>query len=149
MKIIKLTKNQFAQVDDSDFKELNKHKWYCTSAGYAVREVKGKTLLMHRVLLDAQKPFDVDHIDGNPLNNQRENIRIVTHAQNTQQRVHLNKNNSSGVTGICWWKRDGKWRARIYVNGKEIHLGLFAKKEDAITARKDAEKKYYLINKAV
>ena len=143
MKTIKLTRDKFAIVDDCDFEAINKMKWYCTNAGYAVHDVGSRTILMHRLVLDAPEGFEVDHIDGNPLNNSRNNLRLATHQENIRHRVNVNKNNSSGVNGVSWFKRDKKWRARIFVDGKEIHLGLFNSKAEAIIKRNKASEKYY------
>jgi hypothetical protein len=85
----------------------------------------------------------VDHIDGNPANNRIENLRLATRSENGQNRQHLSKRNSSGVTGVYWYIRDQKWQARIKVNDRSIHLGLFTNKQDAIAARRIAEAKHF------
>ena len=81
---------------------------------------------------------DVDHEDGNGLNNRWSNLRAVTFAEN-QKNKRLPANNVSGTVGVSWHKRDSNWDARIVVNGKYKHLGYFDNKEDAIAARKKAE----------
>ena len=83
----------------------------------------------------------IDHIDHNRLNNQISNLRAVSHAENLRNKS-LYANSSSGVTGVGWHKRSRKWRARIMVNRKLIHLGLFDNFENAVAARKSAEKKF-------
>ena len=147
MKKIELTKGKFALVDNSDFENLNQYNWYCLSTGYAMREYRknGKKIrvLLHRYLLNAKKPYVVDHIDGNPLNNQRSNLRICSVAENIRHRVKLNKNNISGIVGINWNKRDKIWRARIMFNRKEIFLGNFHNIQGAFLARKWGEKLYF------
>ena len=55
----------------------------------------------------------------------------------------LQSNNTSGIAGVGWHKSSNKWMAYIAINKKQIHLGLFSKKEDAIKARKEAEEKYF------
>lgn len=143
MKKLKLTQNKYALVDDKDFKYLSQFKWHIISKRYIARSYLGKEILLHRDLLNPSKEFEIDHIDGNPLNNQRNNLRLANHAENIRNRTRVNKNNSSGITGVCWFKRDKKWRARLMINGKEIHLGLFSKKEDAIKKREQAAKQYF------
>jgi hypothetical protein len=69
-------------------------------------------------------PPMLDHIDGNPVNNRIENLRIATATQN-QQNKGMQKNNTSGIKGISFFKPSRKWRAQIKVNGKNIYLGLF------------------------
>jgi hypothetical protein len=83
----------------------------------------------------------IDHIDQDSTNNRLRNLRDVTGSENSKNKKAY-KNNSSGVAGIHFRNDRQKWRARIKVNGKLIHLGLFELKDDAITARKNAEVKY-------
>jgi len=88
------------------------------------------------------KEKQVDHIDGNPLNNKIDNLRLVTNNQN-QFNKSFKKNNTSGVVGVCWHKSNKKWRARIYHKNKEISLGYFDDIEEAKAVRVVAEKKYF------
>lgn len=83
-----------------------------------------------------------DHIDRNPLNNRRNNFRICSNSQNAQNRSK-GKNNTSGVTGVCWNKTHQLWVVRVSSNGKQICIGYFLNKEDAIKARLLAEVEYY------
>lgn len=85
----------------------------------------------------------VDHIDGDKSNNKIKNLRLASSSQNQMHRVNLASNNTSGVTGVFWYKTFKKWKALIRVNGKTKHLGYFINKEDAIKARREAEIKYY------
>ena len=84
----------------------------------------------------------IDHIDGNGLNNKINNLRLATHSDNGKNR-NLNKNNTSGVTGVIWGKQRGRWRAQIKLNGKFKFLGHYSNIQDAIQARKEGEKKYF------
>jgi hypothetical protein len=83
-----------------------------------------------------------DHIDRNPLNNRRSNLRKATMQDNNRNRG-IFKNNTSGVMGVDWHKSANKWRVRINVDNNRIELGFFANKKDAIRARLHAEKQYY------
>lgn len=87
------------------------------------------------------KPREVDHINHIRDDDRLRNLRSVTHQENHRNRA-VNKNNKSGVVGVHQQKEGGKWRAQIMIDGKQIMLGRFHKKEDAIKARKEAEKKY-------
>ena len=78
----------------------------------------------------------IDHIDHDKTNNRISNLRVVSQAENNKN-SSKRLDNSSGVTGVS--PRDGKWRARINVNGKRVNLGTFACIDDAIAARKNAE----------
>lgn len=139
MKTIQLTKNKKVIIDDYNFDKLNIWKWYCSNTGYATHDIfengKKKAILMHRLIMNCSSDKVVDHINHNKLDNRIENLRVVTQHENQLNRSKLNKNNYSGTSGISWFKRDNKWRARIMLHGKEIHLGLFSNKNEAIKVR--------------
>lgn len=141
MKEIPLTRGKFAIVSDEDFEKLAVFRWYCDTKGYACRSVKinGRytTEKMHRTVIMAKPGEEVDHIDGNPLNNTRKNLRLCTHAENQANRTRLQKNNTSGYSGVR--KNRNKWCAILWRGGKGIYLGSFDTKEEAIEARKRGE----------
>ena len=84
-------------------------------------------------------PVDqVDHIDGNGLNNRWNNLREVSSQENNMN-MRLSSNNTSGVTGVCWATRDKRWIANIKVNRKNKCLGYFTDFNEAVAARKAAE----------
>ena len=85
------------------------------------------------------KSLEIDHINQNRLDNRIENLRVVTKSINLQNQK-LSSNNTSGHIGVCWIKDANKWRAAIGVDGKLIYLGNYARIEDAIAVRKQAEK---------
>jgi primase-polymerase (primpol)-like protein len=140
MKEIPLTKGYYATVDDEDYSRLNAFKWHVYQRGttiYALRTIKainGRTTeYMHRVILGVPVGMDTDHIDGNGLNNQKSNIRIVTTRENAQNRHQITVSKYPGVS----FERSSltsPWRAKIQVSGKIRHLGYFKTEEDAATA---------------
>lgn len=96
---------------------------------------------MHSMILKGV--IEVDHIDGNGLNNQRSNLRNVTHAENIQnQRVQ--RRSKSGYRGVTYfpncgkWKRKKPWRARIKVDGDDTTIGYFSTPEEAAKAWNEA-----------
>jgi hypothetical protein len=92
------------------------------------------TQKLHRFILGVTDPkIEVDHKDGNGLNNRRENLRLATHAQNMSS-TGMRKGNTSGYKGVSWHKKAHKWAARIQVNSKGLHLGLFFTIEEAALA---------------
>jgi hypothetical protein len=97
---------------------------------------------LHRVIMGEPDNMMIDHIDHNPLNNSRSNLRIVTPQQNMMNRGK-HKNNTSGVIGVGWNKASEKWRATIKLNNKENYLGMFDNFEEACQVRKEAEIKYF------
>jgi hypothetical protein len=109
---------------------------------------KGKLYFIHRLIWawhgnSLEPNQQIDHIDGNSLNNRIENLRAASRKQNGENRKGANKNSKSGEKGVCWHKNMEKWCAQICHNGKVIPLGYYVNKEDAIAARIAAEKKYY------
>src|ERR1035437_2277071 len=149
MKLIPLTRGQFAQVDDDMFDFLNQWKWIAdynkhTKSFYARRTDghKGKKITMHRLIMNTPVDMQVDHKNHDTLNNQRFNLRNCTPSQNMMNRT-INVNNTSGYTGIVWYGRYNKWLARISLNGKRILSGYFTNIEDAIKARKAKEKELF------
>ena len=96
--------------------------------------------LLHNGYLTKNK--EVDHKDGNSLNNKVNNLRESTLAQN-QHNSKLRKNNTSGHKGVYWNKASGKWMVRINVNGKSYYFGMYVNKEDAIKVAIEARKKLH------
>lgn len=149
MKEIKLSQGKTSLVDDEDFEKFNIFNWNAHKKGnsyYAKRGVriklKHKTLLLHREILDAPDGFDVDHIDGNGLNNQKSNLRICTRKQNLWN-SSPHKDNANGAKGVSWHKQDKKWRVRIMKDGINYELGLFDSIKEAKNAYNIAAKKYH------
>lgn len=107
------------------------------SEGYRRGRIKGKYYKAHRVIwcmVTGAWPLEVDHEDGDGGNNRWLNLREVTHQLNSKN-LRRYKNNKSGVSGVSFYPRNGKWLAKL--QGK--HLGYFSTKELAIAARKQAE----------
>lgn len=136
MKTISLTQGEVAIVDDEDFENLNKFNWQAKKCKthdiiYAVRAVKRKEKKMHREILKANPSEEVDHIDGNGLNNVRSILRECSHQQNMCNQKK-SSNNTSGYKGVSWDKN--AWRVRIRLNNKEIYIGSFKNIKDAALA---------------
>lgn len=148
MKKITLTQGKFALVDDEDFEEIGKYKWYIETGAntfYAARTIITKNgskhkIFMHRSIMNTPKNLMTDHIDGNGLNNQRSNLRLCTNSQNQANSI-IRKNNTTGYKGVCLKK--GKYTATISINRKRVHLGVFKTKLEAHEAYVEASKKYH------
>lgn len=135
MKKIKLTKEQYAIVDNEDFEYLNQFRWSYLDrgkyTGYAIRSGRGKTVYMHREIMGTKDGELTDHIDGDGLNNRRSNLRIASPAQNQANR-RPRKIGSSGVVGVYLSKGKKKsWQARYSRDDKWLHIGYFLTKEEA------------------
>jgi hypothetical protein len=83
-------------------------------------------------------PEDIDHIDGNGLNNRRDNLREVSALEN-HKNYPMYSNNTSGQVGVHWNKAVQKWQVQININGKQIYGGLFISKKNAIAKRRQME----------
>jgi hypothetical protein len=121
---IPLTQGKVAIVDAEDYESLSAHRWLVTSLKYAVRRFGGRPVYMHRIILNAPKGIQVDHINGDGLDNRRENLRLATNAQNGRNRK-AQKNNTSGFKGVTYSHQEKHWRAQIMANGRNIYLGYF------------------------
>lgn len=148
MPTIQLTRDRLTTVDDADI-DLNTFNWYCSSMGYACRDTTKhprQCILMHRVILERMlnrrlnKNEEVDHINGNPLDNRRCNLRVATHSQNLKNQ-NLRKTNTSGYMGVSYSKsvfhltRAKRWQAYIKINGRRKTIGWYATAEEAAHAR--------------
>lgn len=137
------TGNEF-YFDWDDFDVIKEYCWneHIKTNGYHILEASsgqdGENISMAQLL--GCKGYD--HKNRNPLDNRRENLRPATQKENTRNKSKQ-KNNTSGVTGVGYLKKNGMWRARITYNETEIFLGLFPNKDDAIIARLKAEKEYF------
>jgi len=144
MKKIPLTRGLFAMIDDNDYEFISQRKWHATkskaSTIYAKSwtlksEGKPRLLCMHRELLGLGegRSIVVDHINGNGLNNCRNNLRIATVSQNSANRRVIPKKNTI-YKGVSWHKAAKKWRATIQKDSKLIHIGYFKSDLDAALA---------------
>lgn len=130
-----------AKIDIEDIDRVKDFKWGINSNGYAYN--RNKVILMHRYLMDIyDENLEIDHKNGDRLDNRKDNLRICTRQRNIFNSKPSNRN-TSGFKGVGWDKRYNKWRARINVSGKEIFLGYFDNFDDAVEARVNAEKKYF------
>lgn len=138
MKKIKLTKGKFAIVDDEDYDELSKFKWYLSS-GYAIRKAKNgedrprSNVCMHRVIMKTPIGYETDHINHDRLDNRRCNLRVCTPSDNQRNTLIPNP---SGYHCVIWNKRIKRW----YVIIRKKYLGCFKDKQEAINVVKNYDK---------
>lgn len=131
MKKIPLRQGGFAIVDDEDAELAARYRWRLDSGGYARATIAGgRQILMHRLLLDAPSGMDVDHRDGNRLNNVRANLRLCSRARNTLNRSGGGRTGSI-YKGVEWDPREEKWRAAITLNGIRRRSAYFIYENDA------------------
>ena len=140
-------KHGTAIVDEQDFDKIKDYKWssiFCGKAKspYAVSSHFGKIVYMHRIVMGAKSDQFVDHIDGNGLNNSRENLRFATTSQNNMNQCKRS-DNTSGHKGISWCPDREKYQVYINIDRKRKSLGRYKTLEEAIYVRDQAVKSHY------
>ena len=139
---ITTAKGEIILADCGDIDLLKRHSWCISKTGYAVANISGRTIKMHRLLLgDKCRDRLVDHKNGDPRDNRRSNLRVCDASENARN-VKASKNNPTGVSGVSI-DSNGKYRSRITVAGKEVRLGTFDTLAEASDARRAAEAEYY------
>ncbi len=137
----------FTQVDDEDFDFLNQWKWCAHTTRHNRtyvdrRDVRSnKSIFLHKEIMKPPTGLVVDHIDGNPLNNQKQNLRVCTRSENIRNRVKKTAKSISRYKGVSIVK--GKFQVTIHKDKKSIHLGRFEKEIDAAKAYNVGALKYH------
>ncbi len=128
-------------VDDEDYEWLSQHQWRHLGRGYASTKINGVTTLMHRLILGVQgRHNQVDHINGDKLDNRRNNLRRCTNAENHRNMAKMKRREcQSRFKGVGRVSTPGiRWYAHIRSNYKTIHLGCFASEEEAARVYNEA-----------
>ena len=144
MKEIQLTQGKVAIVDDEDFERISQYKWYATcekrrkkQVFYAQRmsSINGKriSIKLHRFIMNNPADFQIDHKNGNGLDNRKSNLRLATAYQNHQNIIYL-KPSASGFRGVYPIKNGKRFEAKISAYGKNYFLGCFNAPEEAARA---------------
>lgn len=154
MKEIKLTQGQVALVDDDDFERASAFKWFVQKVSYGFYAVRHKVTVEHGsymyylhyfILGRDQKQrngLEIDHINGNPLDNRKENLRVCTVRQNRCNRRKL-EGSASRYKGVFYDKTRGKWSASIRTAGITYNLGRFYDEVEAAKAYDRAAKEMF------
>lgn len=135
-------------IDKEDVEKVKQISW-CLSREksidkfYVISRVglKNKTIYLHRYIMDCPEEMVVDHINHNPLDNRKDNLRVCNQWGNNQN----SNRNTSGYVGVRWEEDRKKWVARITYKGYVRTIGRYKELQDAINARKQAEEEYGLI----
>lgn len=135
---VPLTQGFVALIDDEDAERVALRKW-CAQRGntggyYAIspRQWRARVpaVLLHRYILEAPQGVKVDHIDQNPMNCRRENLRLATQSQNGCNRGKQ-ANNTSGFKGVYWHREGKKWYVKIKARGENHYRGMFVDPAEA------------------
>lgn len=126
------------------------NSWYIRKGHgcfYVIGNMPGKrtkrvSAYLHRWITNAPIGMVVDHISHDTLNNIDSNLRVVTHAENLQNRIGATSISGSGVRGVSWHKRNNNWQGKIRINGVDKYIGSFKRLEDAEQAVIEARFKY-------
>jgi len=146
MREIKLTNSDMVSiVDDGDYEVVSKHRWYLTTGGYVIstRRINGRYLYLHRFILNSPRGIETDHINQNKIDNRRANLRIATVSQNQANVPKRRDNITSRFKGVYWCKKDKRWKSKIGVHYKQIHLGSFLSEEEAARTYDEAALKHF------
>lgn len=141
-KEIKLTQSMVALVDDDDFEMLNQYQWYpaprrTSDSCDAMTTINKKTVYMHRMIMNASRGQDVDHINHDTLDNRKANLRLCSRSQNLANTPKY-RTNTSGFKGVSRARGANRWVASIMVNGAKQRLGIFDDPAEAARAYDNA-----------
>ena len=123
-------------IDAEDLSKIQPLKWHRKKSHgtvYAIAHIGNKKCLLHRLILDYQGTKDIDHINGNGLDNRKANLRIISHGANVRNQVHKP---FCGVRHVP----SGRWQAHIMKDGQDIYLGTYDTREEAQSVRQQKEK---------
>lgn len=135
---VPLTQGKFALIDAEDAPRVLAHKWclHVTRDNLYAQKRDPSTKMpisLHRFLTEAPPGIEVDHKNGDGLDNRRENLRLATRLQNATN-IALRTNNKTGYKGVSEDKRRGGYRANIRLNGKQVAIGTFSDPRNAALA---------------
>lgn len=142
MRQIALKCGATALVDEADFERISAHRWYLDTKGYAICNIRGRMIRMHRMVMnlgygsaEARRPV-VDHINKRKLDNRRANLRVCTQSQNC---ANSPARGGRTLKGVYWIGRDRTWECRF----RQKYIGRFETSYDAACAYDDAAHAYY------
>ncbi len=121
-----LNKDYYCLISVEDFDKVTKFKWFLNKGKtcWYARRTKKPYIFLHKYLIPCGKPLVVDHINGNPLDNRRDNLQVCSQSYNVRKGIKR-PNTSSKYKGVCYCKRDRNWCASIKIKNKSIHIGKY------------------------
>lgn len=139
---VPLTRGMVAIVDACDLDVVSRHKWHAKQGHRTFYAANGFRVTMHRLILKPPHGLQVDHINGDGLDNRRANLRACTQFQNQQNKRSV-AGSSSAFKGVSWDKALHRWQARIRPFGRLTNIGLFDSELEAAKAYDAKAKEFY------
>lgn len=140
--VIRLSKGKEAKIDPEDVDRVASHRWkavMCMTRWYAKRNLylngKSRNISMSRLIMGEPEGMQVDHINGDSLDNRRSNLRLCTHRENHYAARVRKPHFSSKFRGVSWSIKDKRWISSIHYNWQRIHIGQFKSEIEAAIAR--------------
>jgi hypothetical protein len=151
---VPLTKGHFALIDEDDRDLICRRSWcvrksigrdvYYTHAAKRGEHGEHLTTSMHVEIMGVHPGMDIDHINGDGLDNRRSNLRVCPHQKNAWNAIRRNKSTiTSGYKGVSWYRRDSRWRAYVVIDAKQTHLGYFDDEVEAAMAYDKAARELF------
>jgi hypothetical protein len=137
-----------ATVDDTDAGLVSGLRWHgCGSAAryvgaFVLKDGRRRRLYLHRLIAGAPPGVHVDHRDGDPLNNRRDNLRLVDRSQNLQNRRGAERRSRTGMRNVTWVPDRRRFRVRVVVAGRPISCGYYGTLEAAVDAAAEARRRF-------
>lgn len=136
-----------ALVDDEDYATVTRHQWRLHVTRQGLFAITGKTLLMHRLVMDAGDQIEVGHINKDGLDNRKSNLRLATHSQHVASRwARVSRSKTSSFRGVSFSGHEGRtrpWRATISVEGHKQSLGYHLTEEEAALAYDEGARRFF------
>lgn len=129
-----------AEFDKEDYELVSPLLWNLHQSGAPRNHLN--RIYLHQLVMGKKKGFEIDHINGDRLDNRKQNLRFVTHHQNMWN-LPLSRRNKSGCRGVWFDQKNDAWQVKICYFRKQIFLGRYKDLNEAIRVRKEAEKRLY------
>lgn len=142
---IPLTKGKFAIIDKDDLELVMRYRWYyykprrghneyAIARDYTNGRPSGNMILLHSLLVNQAKGLEIDHKNGNGLDNRRHNLRPCNHDQNSFNSTKRTFDTSSKYKGVSRVRKTDKWKAQLMKGGKHYYFGQFNTEREAADA---------------
>lgn len=141
---LKNGKGIVALIDEEDMERVSSRPWWVKGHTRRVyTTIKGKNVYLHRFIMNAPKGIEVDHINHNPLDNRKSNLRFATRSQNEQNKPPDVVGGRSGHRNVYWVEANQKYRVLLMLNKRNIHFGYFSNLDEAAAVARRARQQVF------